>query len=137
MTLAQETAYTLQEVGLDNRVVVVTMVGSDAGAAGRVADLFKALAEQRRVAILWLVRDRELPAGEIAKHFNTTRQAISQHLGVLTAVGLLQLRREGTKRLYRTNEAAITEIRSYLDGFWDDRLLSLKREIEKDKMPHG
>lgn len=122
---------------LDNGVVVMPMAGSDAGAAGRVADLFKALAEQRRVAILWLVHGRELPAGEIAKHFNTTRQAISQHLGVLTAVGLLQLRREGTKRLYRTNEAAITDIRDYLDGFWDDRLLSLKRELERDTVPNG
>jgi len=114
-----------------------TMIGSDAGSTGRIEDLFKALAERRRLAILGLVHDRELAAGEIAAHFNTTRQAISQHLRVLTDVGLLQLRRDGTKRLYRTNEAAIGEVRAYLDGFWEDKLVSLKYQVEKDNASHG
>ena len=63
--------------------------------------ILKALAEPRRVAILTLVRSRhELRAGEIARHFRSTRPGISQHLRVLTNAGLLCERRQGTSRLY-------------------------------------
>ena len=62
----------------------------------------KAIAEPRRREILRLVWSRELPATEIAEHFGgVTRSAISQHLGVLKAAGLVNERREGTRRLYR------------------------------------
>ena len=92
--------------------------------------LFKALAEPRRVAIVRLVHSRELPAGEIAKRFRTTRQAISQHLNVLSAAGILGVRRDGTRRLYRVRTEAFGELRSFLDIFWDDRLSVLKRTVE-------
>jgi DNA-binding transcriptional ArsR family regulator len=105
----------------------------DGQASQRLEDLFKALAEPRRVAILRLVHARELPAGEIAKHFQTTRQAISQHLGVLATVGLVHLRRAGAQRLYRASDEGIDELRAYLDAFWDDSLLSLKLELAKEK----
>jgi len=96
-------------------------------------ELFKALAEPRRVAIVRLVHAQELPAGEIAKNFRTTRQAISQHLTVLACAGLLEVRREGTKRLYRIRREAFGELRAFLDIFWDDRLAALKRAVETDK----
>jgi DNA-binding transcriptional ArsR family regulator len=54
----------------------------------------RAIAEPRRMSILKLVRTRELRAGEIARHFRTTRSAISQHLPVLTRAGLLHERRQ-------------------------------------------
>jgi DNA-binding transcriptional ArsR family regulator len=95
-------------------------------------DVLKALAEPRRLAILRLVREHELPAGEISSHFGTTRQAISQHLRVLTEVGLLDLRRQGTKRLYRVRSEAFRELWEFLSDFWDDRLASLKRQVEGD-----
>ncbi|MFI5268069.1 MAG: helix-turn-helix domain-containing protein, partial [Chloroflexota bacterium] len=56
---------------------------ADSEAPDRAEALLKALAERRRVAILRLVHGRELPAGEIAAHFQTTRQAVSQHLRLL------------------------------------------------------
>jgi DNA-binding transcriptional ArsR family regulator len=96
-------------------------------------EAFKALAERQRVAILRLVHERELPAGEIASHFKTTRQAISQHLRLLTDAGLLELRREGTKRLYRVRKEAFGDLRTFLDIFWNDSLSSLKRRIEQGK----
>jgi DNA-binding transcriptional ArsR family regulator len=96
-------------------------------------ELFKALAEPQRVAILRLVHEQELPAGQIATHFKTTRQAISQHLRLLTNVGLLELRRDGTKRLYRVRKEAFGDLRTFLDVFWNDRLSSLKRRVEQDK----
>jgi len=99
----------------------------------KVHRLVKALADPQRIAIVRLVHERELPAGEIAEHFATTRQTTSQHLRLLTNAGLLTLRREGTRRLYRVNREAFGELRTFVDIFWNDRLSTLKRQIEKDK----
>jgi DNA-binding transcriptional ArsR family regulator len=111
---------------------------SNSQPAENLPRLLKALAEPRRVAIVRLVHAQELPAGEIAKKFRTTRQAISQHLNVLTNAGVLDVRREGTKRLYRVRGEAFGELRTFLDIFWDDRLSALKRRIEADKKArHG
>jgi DNA-binding transcriptional ArsR family regulator len=90
----------------------------------------KAIAEPRRRAILRLVRDRELPAGEIADQFEVTRPAISQHLRVLKDAGLIVERREGTKRLYRAVPEAVEEIRAFLEQFWDENLDRLKFAAE-------
>jgi DNA-binding transcriptional ArsR family regulator len=98
----------------------------------------RAIAEPRRWEILSLVRERELAAGEIASHFDVTRPAISQHLGVLKAAGLVVERREGTKRLYRARPEGLSEIRAFLEAFWDDSLQRLNREAEADerRLPH-
>ena len=93
----------------------------------------KAIAEPRRRAILTLVRDGELSAGEIASHFEVTRPAVSQHLNVLKEAGLVSERRNGTRRLYRARPEGLVELRDFLNGFWDARLEALKREAEKEK----
>jgi DNA-binding transcriptional ArsR family regulator len=98
-----------------------------------VQEVLKALAEPQRVAILRLVHARELPAGEIARCFSSTRQAVSQHLRLLTDAGLLEERREGTRRLYRLRPEAFAQLRDFLGTFWDERLGSLKREVERSK----
>jgi DNA-binding transcriptional ArsR family regulator len=98
-----------------------------------IHDLLRALAEPQRVAILRLVHAHELPAGEIAKRFASTRQAVSQHLRLLTDAGLLELRRDGTRRLYRVRREAFDELREFLGAFWDDQLSSLKREVEHER----
>ena len=90
----------------------------------------QAIAEPRRRAILQLVRDAELPSGEIASHFEVTRPAISQHLRVLREAGLVTERREGTKRLYRARPQGFEELRRYLETFWDSRLAALKEVAE-------
>jgi DNA-binding transcriptional ArsR family regulator len=92
-----------------------------------------ALGEPRRREILSLVQDRELAAGEIAARFEVTRPAISQHLTVLRAAGLLSERRDGTRRLYRARPEGLAELQSFLDGFWGDRLERLKTAAEKTK----
>jgi DNA-binding transcriptional ArsR family regulator len=91
----------------------------------------QALAEPRRRAILDLVRDRELAAGEIALRFEVTRPAVSQHLAVLRQAGLVTERRQGTRRLYRARPEGLAELRAYLDAFWDDRLRQLKDAVEE------
>ena len=90
----------------------------------------RAIAEPRRREILRLVQTRELSAGEIALHFDVTRPAISQHLGVLTTAGLVCMRRDGTRRLYRARPEGLAELKSFLEEFWDDRLQLLAREAE-------
>jgi len=99
----------------------------------RLYEAFKALAEPQRIAILRLVHEQERPAAEIASHFKTTRQAISQHLQLLTNAGLLELRREGTKRLYRVRKEAFGDVRTFLEVFWEGSLATLKRKVEQDK----
>src|SRR5438874_13652999 len=98
----------------------------------------KAIAAPRRRAILSLVREGELSAGEIASHFEVTRPAVSQHLNVLKEAGLVSERRNGTRRLYRARPEGLVELRGFLDGFWDVRLEALKREAEKEeRKKHG
>ena len=94
--------------------------------------ILKALAEPRRVAILTLVRSHELRAGEIARHFRSTRPGISQHLRVLTNAGLLSERRQGTSRLYSLRREGFGELRAFLDNFWEESLSRLKREAESE-----
>jgi DNA-binding transcriptional ArsR family regulator len=93
----------------------------------------KAIAEPRRRAILRLIWDAERSAGDIASHFEVSRPAISQHLGVLRSAGLVTERREGARRLYRADADALAMLRSELDGFWRGSLAALKREVEADE----
>ena len=93
----------------------------------------RALADPRRRAILALIRERELPAGEIAGRFDVTRPAISQHLTVLREAGLVSERRDGTRRLYRARPAGATELRGWLDEFWDDGLARLQAAAELEE----
>ena len=93
----------------------------------------RALADPRRREILALVRDRELPAGEIAARFDVTRPAISQHLSVLREAGLVTERRAGTRRLYRARPTGAAELRDWLEQFWDDGLARLRRAAEEEE----
>jgi DNA-binding transcriptional ArsR family regulator len=89
-----------------------------------------ALAAPQRRRILELVRDGELPAGEIAEHFDVTPQAVSQHLRTLKEAGLITERREGTRRLYALRPEAIQDVRAYLDELWPASLARLKHAVE-------
>ena len=80
-----------------------------------------------------LVRDGELSAGEIASHFEISRPAVSQHLTVLREAGLVDERRNGTRRLYRVRPEGLAELRDFLEGFWDERLEMLKRDAEREE----
>ena len=100
--------------------------------------VIEAIAEPRRREILRLVRDAELPAGEIASRFgDVTRPAISQHLGVLKEAGLVSERRDGTRRLYRARPEGLASLREFLDGFWDERLEILRYEAELEERRRG
>ena len=98
----------------------------------------KAIVAPHRRTILRLVSDEELSAGEIAAHFPLTRPAVSQHLSVLKEAGLVNERRNGTRRLYRARPEGLVELRAFLDELWGERLEALKREAEREeRKQHG
>jgi len=97
---------------------------------GSLLPMIQAMGEPTRIEIMRLIGSRELAAGEIARHFAVTRPAVSHHLGVLREAGLLRERRAGTRRLYTLRPEALDELRSFIDGFWEPRLRSLKRAAE-------
>src|SRR5450755_351347 len=92
----------------------------------------KALAEPRRVAILQLLADGELRAGDISAHFDTTRPAISEHLHVLVEAQLLSVRRDGTRRIYAVRKETFAELHRFLDQFWDHRLDRLAAAAKRE-----
>ena len=94
---------------------------------------FHALAEPRRRAILRELGDRELTAGQVASRFAVTRPAISQHLAVLRAAGLVEERREGTRRWYRSRRDGLVPVRDWVGSFWDERLDALREALDDDK----
>ena len=96
-------------------------------------DVLRALADPTRRQILRLVQHTELPAGQIAAHFELTQQAVSQHLTVLKRAGLLTERRDGTRRLYSLQSESLQPLRTLLDEFWPDALARLKQSVERNQ----
>jgi DNA-binding transcriptional ArsR family regulator len=97
----------------------------------------RALAEPRRREILRLVWHDGRTVGDIASHFEVTRPAISQHLRVLADAGLVTLRRDGRRSIYRARRAAVQELRAYLGAFWDVELAGLKAAAERAEREKG
>lgn len=96
-------------------------------------DVLRALAEPRRRAILRLVAQEELAAGEIAAAFDVTRPAVSQHLTVLKQAGLLTERRDGTRRMYRARPEGLEQLRRLVDDIWADALDTARRLVEAEQ----
>jgi DNA-binding transcriptional ArsR family regulator len=93
----------------------------------------QAIADPTRRRLLELVRDREVPAGELAAAFAVSRPAVSRHLRVLRQAGLVQERRDGRLRLYRADPEPLAELRSWLDGYWAGRLEALRELAEGER----
>jgi DNA-binding transcriptional ArsR family regulator len=91
----------------------------------RPPDLLSVLAEPNRRRLLELLRQGEQTVTELASQFSVTRPAISQHLGVLAAAGLVEVRRDGRFRRYRLDPHGMAALRSSLDTFWTSELEQL------------
>ncbi len=101
--------------------------------AKRREAVFRAIADPTRREILALLRARAYTVNEIAGNFRTSRPAISKHLRLLRAVGLVESKREGTTRICRLNAAPLQVVDVWLQDyqqFWRDSLRSLKRYVE-------
>ena len=95
-------------------------------------DALQVVAEPRRRAILRLVWERELPASDIATRFDVSFPAVSQHLGVLRDAGFVSVRRDGRKRLYKADRAALGPLRPMLERMWRENLDRLVTLIEEE-----
>ena len=99
--------------------------------------VLKALADPHRRQMLKLVQASELPAGQIALHFDMTQQAVSLHLKTLARAGLLNERRDGTRRLYSLRPEGLDTVRDVLADLWPEALARLKRAVEAGKAQKG
>jgi DNA-binding transcriptional ArsR family regulator len=96
-------------------------------------EVFDAVAQPKRREILRLLAAGELSAGEIASHFEVTQPAVSQHLKVLRDVGLVNERREGTKRLLSVRAEGLQELDAFLVEILPSSLERLKAAAEREE----
>lgn len=95
-------------------------------------DGLAALGDPTRRAIFELLAEGPTPVGELATRLPVSRPAVSQHLKVLKAAGLVLHRAAGTRRLYQLDPDGVAMLRDYLDRFWDRALADFKAFVESD-----
>ena len=93
---------------------------------------FVALGDPTRQVLLERLAKRPMPVGKLAAGLDVTRPAVSQHLKVLKAAGLVTVRNEGTRRVYQIDPRGVEAMRTYLDRFWDRALAALKVAAETE-----
>jgi DNA-binding transcriptional ArsR family regulator len=93
-------------------------------------DALRAIANARRRAMLELVWDEERTAGEIARRSGLTAPAASQHLKVLREAGLVSVRVDANRRLYRAEPERVADLRGALEAFWGARLARLRDDLQ-------
>ena len=96
-------------------------------------DSIRALAHPGRRAMLRCVWDDERPATELADVAGLSPSAASQHLKLLRDVGLLTMRVDSTRRLYRADLQRVAEVARFLDDFWATPLERLKAAAESPR----
>jgi DNA-binding transcriptional ArsR family regulator len=87
--------------------------------------------------VLKLVQTDEMAAGQIATQFDMTQQAVSLHLKTLERAGLLNERRDGTRRMYSLRPEGLDNVRHVLAVLWPDALARLKRAVDPGRNPKG
>ena len=98
--------------------------------------VFRAVADPTRREILSILKRGERTVGGIAQNFRMSRPAISKHLRLLHAAGLVETRPLGTASLCRLNARPLCAIDEWLhdyEAFWSESLESLKRYVEEEK----
>ncbi len=92
-------------------------------------DVFQAIADPTRRAILLLVASQAMTAGAIAANFDTARPTVSKHLHILTECELLEQQQNGREIYYHINGKNMKEIADFIEPFrqlWDDRFNKLE-----------
>jgi DNA-binding transcriptional ArsR family regulator len=90
-----------------------------------------ALADPTRRKVFEKLAKRPQSVGELARALPVSRPAVSQHLAVLKAAGLVKDHAEGARRVYQIDPAGLGPLRAWLDRFWDRTLQSFKAEAER------
>jgi DNA-binding transcriptional ArsR family regulator len=103
-----------------------------ANQSGSQVDGFAALADPTRRQVFERLAKQPLSVGELAAGLPVSRPAVSQHLKVLKAAGLVVDEPDGTRRVYRVDPRGIEAIQKYLDRLWDRALAAFKAAVEKE-----
>ncbi len=101
--------------------------------AATTSDAFNAVAEPRRREILRYLANEERPVGDIVIALRLGQPSVSKHLRVLRNVGLVRMRRDGRRKLYRTNAVAIRPLHEWageFEKFWRHQLTRVKERAE-------
>ena len=99
-------------------------------------DVFQAIADPTRRAILLLVATQSMTAGGIASNFETARPTVSKHLQILTECELLEQKQNGREIYYQLNPQKMKEIADFIEPFrkmWDDRFNALETIMKNYK----
>ena len=91
-----------------------------------------ALADPTRRQVFERLAGGPRAVGELARGLPVSRPAVSQHLQVLKAAGLVSDRAEGTRRVYQIDPAGLGAIRAWLDRFWTMALESYAAEVDRE-----
>jgi DNA-binding transcriptional ArsR family regulator len=101
--------------------------------AATTSDAFNAVAEPRRREILTYLAGQERPVGAIVVALRLGQPSVSKHLRVLRDVGLVRMRRDGRRKMYRTNVEAIRPLHEWTGEFarfWRHQLIQVKERAE-------
>jgi DNA-binding transcriptional ArsR family regulator len=99
-------------------------------------DIFQAIADPTRRAIITLIATQAMTPNAIAEHFDTSRQAISKHLRILTECELVNQKQEGREIYYSLEIKKMKEIDNWLQQFrkiWESRFNQLDTLLTKIK----
>ena len=99
-------------------------------------DVFQAIADPTRRAIILLIASQAMTPNVIAEHFDTTRQAVSKHLRILTECHLVKQEQTGREIYYQLNGTKLKDIDKWLEQFrkiWEGRFNELDKVLLKIK----
>ena len=91
------------------------------------------LADPTRREVFERLRGGPRSVSTLAAGLPVSRPAVSQHLKVLRNAGLVQERSEGVRRIYSVRHEGLSELRSWLESFWDDVLEAFRMEAERSR----
>ena len=99
-------------------------------------DVFQAIADPTRRAILSLIMAQAMTPNTIAEHFDTTRQAVSNHIKILTECQLLEKEQTGREIYYHFNPDKLKEIDAWLESFrktWENRFDKMDNILKQNR----
>ncbi len=97
------------------------------------AHVLDALGDPTRRRVLELLRGGERSVRELTDDCAVSQPAVSQHLRVLREAGLVEVRPEGARRLYRVDPDGLGDVRAWVDGFWDHALTAFAAHVEGER----
>ena len=106
-------------------------------------DVFQAIADPNRRAILSLLAKQSLPLNRVAKHFDISRPAISKHIKILAECGLVVIQKQGRKRYCHAQLEKLNEVSNWINQYqrvWEqrfDRLDEYLTKLQQKEEDHG